>query len=364
MIWGGLAMRSYSGFNKGLAKRFDEWLIMQHYSDATNYVYRQSVRLFITFLEHKAVTTVTHIDVRKFMLHLAERHVSILSARRHLQSIRRFYDFLNLGGLVCYVAPRLVSIRPTLQKIPLHLSEREVVRLIATTRTPRDRALVHFLYSTGCRLGEALHLKVPDIDFEGRVARVVGKFGKPRIVLLTSSAAEALRTYIGARQVGYAFQQDYPRQKGHLQLHLGGWWGRWNDYTISDKPVIRRRYLGMAKSVSREVARARFDSVLANACIDRPLRTKPLNNCTISQLFRKLGCRAGLNRVTAHMLRHSFATHLYENGADILAIQTLLGHVRTETTARYARTSPFRLVEIFERCHPLGSYHDKRKSEL
>lgn len=357
-------MRSYSRFNRGVAKQFDEWLIIQHYTDATNYVYKRSVRLFIAFLEHKAVTSVTHIDVRKFMLHLAENGVSILSARRHLQGVRRFYDFLNLGGLVCYVAPRLVAIRPTVPKIPLHLSEREVLRLIAVTRTPRETALVHFFYSTGCRLGEVLHLKVQDIDFEARVARVIGKFGKPRIVLLTSNAADALRAYIGARKVGYVFQQDYPRQKGHLCVHLGGWWGRWRDYAIPEKGVIRRRYFGTVKKVSREAARAGFDSVLANACLDRPLKTDPLSNATVAALFRQLACRAGLNRATAHMLRHSFATHLYENGADVFALQTLLGHVRIETTARYARVSPFRLVETFERCHPFGSYHDKKTSEI
>src|SRR6185437_3977092 len=98
--------------------RFDEWLILQHYSKSTNYVYRQSVHLFVEFLRDKAATKVTHIDVRRFMLYLAENRFSIFSACRHLQGIRRFYDFLNLGGLVSYVAPRLVAIRSLPPKIP------------------------------------------------------------------------------------------------------------------------------------------------------------------------------------------------------------------------------------------------------
>jgi len=331
-------------------------MVIQHYAEGSKYVYRQSVRLFVEFLKHKAITHVTHIDVRKFMLYLAESGVSIHSARRHLQAIRRFYDFLNLGGLVSYVAPRLVTIRPTPPKTPPHLSEAEVLRLIEAARTPREKAFVEFFYGTGCRLREALCMRVQDVDLEVRTARVTGKFGKTRIVLLTQSSSEALRKYIAGRKVGYVFQQDY-RQKGSLISHRGAWWARWRDYGDAERKV-QSRYLGTVKAVPREAAQKAFDAVIATACLDRPKKGEPLTNATVAVIFRHLAHRAGLTRANPHKLRHSFATHLYENGADILAIQTLLGHVRTETTARYARVSPFRLVEIFERCHPLGVHHE------
>jgi site-specific recombinase XerD len=352
-------VKSYSRFNQGLQARFDEWLILQHYSKGTNYVYRQSVQLFVEFLRDKAATKVTHIDVRKFMLYLAENRFSIFSACRHLQGIRRFYDFLNLGGLVSYVAPRLVAIPSLPAKIPPHLSEKEVLRLIAASNTPRERALTEFLYATGCRLGETLRLTVQNVDLEARTARVTGKFGKSRIVLLTGTAAEALRTHIGNEQMGYLFRQDYSPQRGRLILHHGKWSGRWQEHGSLNGTTYHSKILGEEGTTSREAAQASLSAILATVCVGRPKRKEPLTNATIAAVMRKIARRAGLHRGTAHMLRHSFATHLYENGADVFAIQTLLGHVRTETTVRYLKVSAFRLVEIFERCHPLGIHHDK-----
>jgi site-specific recombinase XerD len=350
-------MRSYANFNRNVSKRYDQWLVLQHYSKGTKYVYRQSIRLFIEFLRDKAIVDVTHIDVRKFMLSLAKNDVSIISARRHLRALRKFYDFLNLGGLVNYVAPRLVTIRATPSKTPPHLSEDEVRRVIAVSQTPREKALVHFIYATGCRLGEVRCLRVQDLDLDARTARVTGKFGKSRVVLLTSSASAALRTYIGERKVGYVFQQDYRRQRGCLVDHCGQWQAKWRDHELPGLGKFHTQRLGPTRTVSYERAKAAFDELMASAHLERPKRTQPLTNATVAAVMRHLASRAGLTRVTAHMLRHSFATHLYEHGADVLAIQTLLGHVSTNTTARYASVSAFRLVEIFERCHPLEINH-------
>ena len=88
-------------------------MVIQHYSAATKYSSKQSLKRFIDFLNNKSITELTHLDVRRFMLRLSEHGVSLICARNHLVSFRRFYDFLNLGGLVNYVAPRLVAIRQT-----------------------------------------------------------------------------------------------------------------------------------------------------------------------------------------------------------------------------------------------------------
>ena len=247
-------MKSYSRFNKGLQKRFCDWLILQHYSKGTNYVYRQSVRLFVEFLGDKAATKVTHIEVRKFMLYLAENRCSIFSACRHLQAVRRFYDFLNLGGLVSYVAPRLVAIRSLPSKIPPHLSEKEVLRLIAASKTPWERALKEFFYATGCRLGEGLRLTVQDLDLDARTARVTGKFGKSRIVLLTRTAAEALRTYIAEERTGICSATLLP-PKGTLVLHHGKWTGRWQDHGSPTGTTYHSKILGEERTTSRKLRR-------------------------------------------------------------------------------------------------------------
>jgi len=299
------------------------------------------------------------MEIRKFMLHLAESGVSIISARKHLLSLRRFYDFLNLGGLVNYAAPRLVTIRQTPYKIPLHLSEAEVFRLIAATRTLREKALVETFYGTGCRLSEIRCLRVQDLDLKERTARVTGKFGKTRVVLLTRSAAMALRKYIGKRQVGYVFQQDYPDQKGSVQRNHGAWEGRWRDYSRTPPPLASR-YIGSTAIISRDRAMAAFNFLREKLALSRPKRDMPLTSTTVGNILRELGRRAGVTRVMARTLRHSFAKHMYENGAALSAVQVLLGHVQTETTLRYACTpSAFKLVDVFERCHPLGSHRPK-----
>jgi site-specific recombinase XerD len=353
-------MRSYAALNRQIAKRYFQWLVIQHYCKSTRYNYEQTIRLFLDFLGTACLTQVTHLEIRKFMLHLAESGVSIISARKHLLSLRRLYDFLNLGGLVNYTAPRLVIIRRTPYKVPLHLSETEVSRLIAAAQTPRERALVEVFYGTGCRMSEIRCLKVQDVDLKARTARVTGKFDKTRVVLLTRSSADAMRTYIGKRQVGYVFQQDYPDQKGTLAINHGAWEGRWWDHKFTP-PRYRVKYLGSTAIFSREKAKAAFELLLKDFVLIRPKRNLPLTSTTIGNILRELARRAGLCRATAHMLRHTFARHLYDNGAELSAIQTLLGHVLIETTLRYTRTtSPFKLVDIFERCHPLGSRRGKQ----
>jgi site-specific recombinase XerD len=162
----------------------------------------------------KSTIDVTHWDVRRFMLYLSEGGVSLICARKHLLSLPRFYDFLNLGGLVDYVAPGLVTIRQTARQSPPHVSEDEVLRLIGAAETLRDKALIEFFYATGSRVSEVRGLRVQDVDLRARNARVTGKYGKTRIVLLTRSAADALQNYIKDRKIGYVFQQNYPLRTG------------------------------------------------------------------------------------------------------------------------------------------------------
>jgi site-specific recombinase XerD len=353
-------MPSAASFNRKLAKRHEQWMVIQHYCLATKYAYRQTIRLFIEFLGEKSVVGVTQNDVRNFIAYLSDNGASLNSARRHLLALRQFYDFLNLGGVVNYVAPRLVTVRQTPRKIPPHLSEDEVLRLIEVAKTSREKALVEFFYGTGCRMKEVRHLQVQDIDLSARTARVIGKFDKMRIVLLTESAAAALRNYIADRKTGYVFQQDYPPQAGFLSASGGSWIAIWNEYGRPGQGYQRiRKSLGNIRMVSRARAEVAFNELIANASLTRPFRNKPLTSTSVGNVLRRLAHRAGLVRATAHMLRHSFAMHLYERGADLGAIQTLLGHVEIETTALYARVSAFRLVDIFEQCHPLGTKHVK-----
>ena len=270
----------------------------------------------------------------------------------HLGTVRLFYDFLHLGGVVDYVAPRFVRLRRPWINRPSPLSQSQVKRLLMAARTPRERALIEFFYATGCRLGEIVRLKIEDIDFEVRMARVRGKLGKSRVVLLTPSAATAVRAYLGDRTTGIVFQQDQPVQKGTFTIHSESWTSMWREYRLGRKPRRFRQVLGKISDMSPEEARRKHDALMATRHLLRPFRKVPLSKMAVQEILRKMAERAGLRNVTPHTLRRTFATHLFENGAGIEIVQALLGHVWVSTTMKYARIGVDRLTKTFEQCHP------------
>ena len=346
-------MRSYANFNRRLAQRHDDWLIALHYNPQTRTCYRRTLGMFVDFLGNKSIASVTHMEIRQFMTQVAKDGASWSSTYRHLSVLRVFFDFLNLGGIVSYVAPRLVRLRAPRCELPPILSEKQIHQLIAATRTLRERALIETFYGTGCRLREVTHLKVGEVDLAARTARVIGKSRKVRTVLLTKRAAQALKAYIGDRQSGFVFRVDKPTQKGCLTSQHGHWMAHWRVYDGMGRIVLRKsKRLGSLGIVSPEIARRKFDSLLKGFNLVRSRQDEPLSNTTIQTIFGQVGARAGLKNVGPHMLRRSFATHLYDHGARLEVIQALLGHVFLETTLRYTRLSTGRLVKTFEHCHP------------
>jgi integrase/recombinase XerC len=346
-------MRSHAQFNRGLARQYNQWMVAMHYAKSTQRLYRKTIRQFIGFLGKKSVASVSHINIRQFVAQTSEDGATLGTAYRELGVLRLFYDFLNLGGVVSYVAPRFVRLRrPWWNSLP-PLSELQIHRLIAATRTLRERALVEFFYSTGCRLSEAIRLKIGDLDLNGRTARVFGKMGKARTVLFTKNAAVALERYIGDRQSGPVFHHDIPAQKGSLIMHHGSWLSQWRDYR-GDSFVSRKEYLGRVEDLSQEAARKIHDKALGNSNLISPRANHSLSKVAVQTLIKKIANRAGLKNVTPHTLRRTFATHLHDRGASVEIIQALMGHVWISTTMKYTRISPDRLTKTFDRCHPRG----------
>jgi site-specific recombinase XerD len=351
--------RPYNALNRKLAARYQQWLIVQHYSNGTKRSYMRTIQFYLQFLGKKAVMTATHLDVRLFIARLSGRGATLSRAHFHLQVLRGFYDFLNLGGLVSYVAPRLIRVRRPPTSLPRLLSEYQVRQLIAATQTLRDRALIEFFYGTGCRMNETLLLRVEDLDLDGRRARVVGKFGRARNVLLTSGAEFALRAYLDGRQTGFVFREEPGAQKGFVATSGKFWVGTWTDYSQAGPPFrTSRKYLGSRSALTYEQAKTRFDLVTRGACLVRPQSDRSLNRSAIDRVLDSLRRRAGLARITAHMFRHSFATHLLDHGADIRIVQALLGHARLSSTEYYAHLSQAKISSTFYKCHPGGGNHD------
>jgi integrase/recombinase XerC len=242
---------------------------------------------------------VDHLLIRAFLARLHRQGVKPVSAARKLATLRTFFRYLCREGVLDRNPARSL-LSPRLEKrVPTYLDERDVALLVEMPgdgpAAVRGRAILELLYATGIRCSELVGLDVSEIDRSARMIRVLGKGRKERIVPFGGRAGAAIDTYLPLRQ------QSRPRTDALFVNARGG--------RLSDRSV---RIL-VAKRV-KAVALAR--------------------------------------RVSPHTLRHSFATHLLERGADLRAIQELLGHASLSTTQRYTHVNTRHLMEIYNKSHP------------
>jgi len=349
-------MRPGNELNQELARRFERWLVAQKYGEGTRIRYIRVVLAFCLFLKDHSVLTTTHFDVREYLAHIAMKGFQLCTLKMQLHGLRIFFDFLNMGGLVRWVAPRLVGVRQAARKLPRFLTEVQIHKLLKSTRSARDLALVEGIYGTGCRMCELSSMRIEDIDFSARTIRVTGKANRTRLVLFGPQAAKAFHAYLGKRKRGFVFLDDKPVQNGFVrQLEHGGWDCLWREYTQEHpEGVKRRKFLGLRSTPTYADALAKFKKMVAGKKLVRPKGLRPITGDALNRSLRLIGARAGIERVTARILRHTYATHLLDHGADIRIIQELLGHKRLETTQIYTHVSRERLSRTFEECHPRG----------
>jgi integrase/recombinase XerC len=348
-------MRSYAQLNHELAERYELWMNVQQYVAATKKGYRKVVQDFCAFLGKKSATSVTHFDIRAFLASLADRGLTFRSAHRYVIVLRQFYDFLNMGGLVTHVAPRFVRLRPLRTVLPSYLTEEQIRKLIRAASSPRNKAIIEFIYATGVRVSEVASTRLQDIDFRVRRVRVLGKGHKVRYVFFGPQAESAIRRYLGDRQTGYLFEDDCRRQRGFVYPTASHWRGIWVDYSAPNtEGVQNQKLLGRKSEVSYFEARRKFRALTADACLIRPKSGKPLSTGSIRTIVFRTGARAGIGNVCPRTLRHSFATHLLDHGADIRLVQELMGHARLQTTEIYTHMSTGRMADDYQRFHPRG----------
>ena len=205
-------------------------------------------------------------------------------------------------------------------RIPNHLGVGEMAKLLETpdTATPlgrRDKAILELFYASGLRLSELVGLNLDDLNLSGRVVRVLGKGRKERIVPFNQTASSALRAWLADRE-------DFVASAGVSQ----------------DRP---------ARGTFRKAAARPVDPLFLNYRGGR-LSTRSVDNL-VRRYVAQCSTRYG---ISPHALRHSFATHLLEAGADLRAIQELLGHARLSTTQRYTHVNAAQLIETYRRAHP------------
>ncbi len=240
-----------------------------------------------------------HLLIRGFLADLHERGLKKVSAARKLATLRTFFRFLCREG-VLDKNPARALLSPRLERrIPTHLDEGQVNALLDVPGSGdaalRARAILELLYATGIRCSELVGLDLPDVDLPARMIRVLGKGRKERVVLFGGRAQAALRAYLPARA------RAHPRSEA---LFVNARGGRLTDRSVRGHVSQRVRALALTQ------------------------RTSP------------------------HTLRHSFATHLLARGADLRAIQELLGHVRLSTTQRYTHVDTHQILSIYKKTHP------------
>jgi len=349
-------MLDHPQFNQELVARYDLWMTAQQYADSTKKRYGRVLANFCRFLDQVSITDATHLDVRAFIASLSSSGLSIGEIHHQLHTLRVFYDFLQIGGLISLVPPRFVKLRRLPKFIPKVLSEDSISKLLKASQTPRDRAVIELIYGTGCRIGEIVKIRLESIDFKARTIPVSGKGLKMRIVFFGRKAGEALRAYIGQRRTGFLFQCNWPHQKGSVSTTGISWYGTWTDYSDGGTKVHRiHKYLGSQLRMSSLQARAKLKKLMRASHAIRPKRERPMNPQTLQKCIQFLGNRAGLGNVNPHVLRHSFATHLLDHGCDTRFIQELLGHSRIDTTQIYTHVSKRTLQKAFRKYHPRGA---------
>jgi len=292
------------GFEEATDSLLDHLRTQRNFSPHTLRAYAGDLRQLAGFLRGDGVGSplaVDHLAVRRYLLFLRDHGYSAKTIARKLSSARALFRFLVDEGRLAYSPIFAVRVPRGRRTLPRVLGESEIRDLLdapdpETLLGRRDRAILETLYSTGIRNSELVSLDARDLDLPGAAARVRGKGKRERLVPLGSFAVAALDHYLDARK-------DAPLEP--------------------DAPVFVNRFL------------------------------ERLSDRGVRKILRKNLLRAGLpESVTPHTIRHSFATHLLDRGADLRSVQELLGHKNLSSTQIYTHVSTERLRRIYEKAHP------------
>lgn len=271
--------------------------VEKNYSPHTILNYRLDLEDFIKFLGESALEKVDYLFLRKYLAALKEKNLSSRSVGRRLSALRSFFKFLVREGYLKTNPITSLSSPKQEKHLPEFLTEEEVVRLIETTlakdeRGLRDRAILETFYSTGIRISELVALSSDTVDFISGTIKVMGKGKKERIVPIGDEAVRAIRKYL----------ENRPRNSEAIFLNKNG------------KRIGVRGVRGI-----------------------------------VNKYIHLAGIKHG---VSAHTLRHSFATHLLNRGADLRSVQELLGHANLSTTQIYTHITTERLKGVYDKAHP------------
>ena len=292
-----------------LADQYVNYLLVEKgLSEHTIESYSRDLSRYLRFLQQQEIRNITDADTPFILKHLIALRNAGLGSRsraRHLVTLRGFYRFLVQEKVLKHDPARLVDLPKSGLRLPEVLSVQEVNHLLKTpdTKKPigyRDAAMIELLYAAGLRVSELVNLKLQDVNMEAGFVRVLGKGSKERIVPIGQYAKEKISHYV----------------------------------TIA-RPLLLKNIISSYLFVARA--------------------GKPMTRQGFWKLLRNYGLKAGIKKkITPHSLRHSFASHLLEGGADLRSVQVMLGHVDISTTQIYTHVTRDHLKTIHDKYHPRG----------
>lgn len=272
--------------------------------------YLVDLRSLKDFLNQMPVDKIDYITLRGYLARLKGFSLSKVSIARKIASIRSFFKFLCREGILKINPASLLSTPKRDKPLPKFLDENEVIKLIEAPEgesqaSLRDRAILEILYSTGIRVSELVGLNINNVDQIGGVMKVYGKGKKERLVPVGDSALKAIRRYIDGER--------YKENRGG----------------------------GAPQGVDT------YGALLRNN------RGSRLTDRSVRRIINKYILKASIHqKVSPHTLRHSFATHLLNRGADLRSVQELLGHANLSTTQIYTHITTERLKAAYDKAHP------------
>lgn len=263
--------------------------------------YSIDLNAFGVFLGEKDIGGVDHLTLRKFLAQMRSKNYSKRTIARKLASLRSFFKFLYREGLIKTNPITAISTPKLDKRLPVFLDVDKIAKLVQCPRDDneagqRDRAILETLYSCGIRVSELVGLDVSDVDFISGVIKVLGKGSRERMVPIGEPALAAIRRYVDGRE------ERRVREKDAVFLNKSG-------RRLSDRGV-------------------------------RNILNKHIRSCSI------------VEHISPHSLRHSFATHLLDRGADLRSVQELLGHMNLSTTQIYTHVTTDRMKSIYDKAHP------------
>ena len=288
-----------------LADQFLDYLRVERgLANNTVQAYSKDLARFIQFLEDKK-TTPEDVSVEQILEYISaiRRHLSSRSVARTIPTIKTFFRFLVTEKKIKSSPARLLETPKLSQKLPVILTQNETKTLLAqpdisSVTGQRDKAMLEVLYGTGLRVSELVNLKISDINLEAGYLRTMGKGSKERIIPIGEKAVDSIKDYIS---------------NGRIKLLKG-----------RQSPFLFLNFRG-----------------------------KPLTRQGFWKIIKRYGATAGIQKeISPHKLRHSFASHLLEGGADLRSVQIMLGHADISTTQIYTHVTTKHLKETHRKCHP------------